>query len=376
MKILIAPDSFKDCLEAADVAKHLANGIKRFLPNADIEAIPVADGGEGFVQTMLSALGGNKISLKASDPLGRETEAFYGILNDGNTAVIEMAAASGIEKLKLEERDPLLTSTFGTGQLLLNAIEKGCNKIIIGIGGSATNDGGAGMAKALGYRFLDDSGNELPEGGGYLDRLSSIETSQVSPAFQNIELLVACDVTNPLTGKLGASAIYGPQKGASPKVVQQLDKNLEILAFVIRRDLNKDILKLPGGGAAGGLGAGLVAFANGTLKAGFDIVKEQTNLEEAVKKADLVITGEGKMDSQTKQGKTPWGVAQLAKKHNKPLVAVAGFLGNGYRELYDEGFTSILALPNGPISLKESIETAPKLLVDAGERIVRLFAAK
>lgn len=373
MHIVIAPDSFKDCLGASEVANYLAEGILLVDPEAQIERIPVADGGEGFVETMLSALGGAKITLSVQDPLQRKIEAFYGILPDSTTAVIEMAAASGIEHLTVSERNPLITTTYGTGQLMKDAMARGCRKIIIGIGGSATNDGGMGMAKALGYRFLDTDGNEVEQGGGYLNNVTKIDSSNLHASVLETEILVACDVTNPLTGVRGASAIYGPQKGATPELVELLDTHLDHFAAIIKADLKVDVLSLAGGGAAGGLGAGLVAFAGGKLKAGFDIVKDQTGLEAAIKRADIVFTGEGKMDGQTKQGKTPWGVAQLAKKHGKPLIAVAGFLGDGYRELYSEGFTAIFALPNGPVDLNTAISDAPKLLREAGERIYRLI---
>ena len=375
MNIVIAPDSFKDCLSAADVAKYLTQGIERVDRDANVRMIPLADGGEGFVQTMLSALGGKTVSLTVRDPINREIVGFYGILNDGQTAVIEMAAASGIEHLSKVERNPLLTSTYGTGELMKDAIEKGCRKIIIGIGGSATNDGGIGMAMALGYRFLDENDQELKQGGGFLNKLARIDVEAVTPLVRETEVLVACDVTNPLVGKYGASAIYGPQKGASPEMVELLDQNLKHLAGIIKKDLGIDVSGLPGGGAAGGLGAGLVAFSGGKLQPGFNIVKEQTRLDEEIQQADLVITGEGKIDAQTKHGKTPWGVAQIARKYKKPLIAVAGLLGDGYRELYDEGFTSIFALPNGPSSLEDSISNAPDLLADAGERIYRIVKA-
>jgi len=332
----------------------------------------LADGGEGFVNTMLTALGGKEIKMDALDPIGRKTEAFYGILNNG-TAVIEMAAASGIELLSKNERNPLITSTYGTGQMMKHAMENGCRKLIIGIGGSATNDGGTGMAKALGYRFLDKDGKDIAEGGGALNQLSHMDQSGVFYQLNDTEILIACDVSNPLTGEKGASAVYGPQKGANKEMVAHLDSNLENLARVIKKDMGKDILKLPGGGAAGGLGAGLVAFAKGDLKKGFDIVKEQTGLEEHIKNADLVFTGEGKIDGQTIHGKTPWGVAQIAKKYNKLLIAIAGVLGEGYRDLYEEGFTSIFSLPNGPATLEACINHAPELLADMGERIFRLL---
>lgn len=356
-----------------DVCQYLTEGIKRIDPNAEITSIPVADGGEGFADTMLTALGGEKIDCPVSNPLGREIQASYGILADQQTAVIEMAAASGIELLRPSERNPLVTSTFGTGQLMRDAMERGCRKLIIGIGGSATNDGGTGMAKALGYRFLDKHDQEIGSGGGNLNRLNRIDKSSVFPLLKKTEIQTACDVNNPLTGKQGASAVYGPQKGASPDMVELLDRNLEHLARVIKTDLKTDVLKISGGGAAGGLGAGLVAFANAKLQAGFDIVKEQTGLEEAVRRADIIFTGEGKMDHQTKQGKTPWGVAQLAKKYHKPCIGIAGFLGEGYHELYQEGFTSLFALPNGPLSLEESLKQAPSLLADTAEQIFRII---
>lgn len=376
MKVLLCPDSFKDCLPAADVARYLAKGIHKVDSSIETTNIPLADGGEGFVDTMLSALGGTKITRTVLDPLGRETKAFYGILENQETAVIEMASASGIELLKPDERNPLKTSTFGTGQLMKDAMEKGCNKLIIGIGGSATNDGGTGMAKALGYRFLDNNGNEIPEGGGSLDQLAQIDHRAIIPRLKNTEILTACDVSNPLTGKTGAAAIYGPQKGATPEMINELDKNLKHLARVIKNDLGKDVLEIQGAGAAGGLGAGLVAFCEAKLQAGFDIVKKQTKLEEAIQQTDIVITGEGKMDGQTKQGKTPWGVAQLAQKHHKICIGITGLLGEGYRELYHEGFTSLFAIPHGPISLEESLNRAPELLTDKAEQIFRLIVSE
>ncbi|MHA7109752.1 glycerate kinase [Sunxiuqinia elliptica] len=374
MNILLCPDSFKDCLSAQEVIEALATGVQHVFPEAIITKIPLADGGEGFVQTLLTALGGQLISIQVKNPLGRLTDASYGILGDKQTAVIEMAAASGIELLKPEERNPMLTSTFGTGQLLLDAMQRGCRNLIIGIGGSATNDGGTGMAKALGYRFLNIHGDEIAEGGGELAQLHHIDTSKVTALLKQTQITVACDVTNPLTGTHGASSVYGPQKGATAEMVEKLDENLQHLANCIEKDLDKTILDLAGGGAAGGLGAGLVAFAHAELSLGFDIVKEQTQLEKAIQQADFIITGEGKMDVQTKQGKTPWGVAQLAKKHHKPCLGIAGFLGEGYQELYQEGFTSLLALPNGPISLQESIQLASELLADKAEQAMRLIS--
>lgn len=375
MNILIAPDSFKNSLTANQAAQAMAKGIEMALPDAMVRKIPLADGGEGFVSTMIDALGGQFIKLDVHDALGRSRSSFYGIINNG-TAVIEMAAASGIEHLATHELDPLVASTFGTGELLLDAMKQGCRKVIIGIGGSATNDGGVGMAKALGYRFLDANGREIPEGGGFLDQLSTIDQSQVTPLLNEVEIRVACDVSNPLTGPQGASTIYGPQKGADVKKIELLDRNLRHLALIIKSQMKLDVLTIPGGGAAGGLGAGLVAFAGGRLESGFDIVKEQTQLELAVIEADVVVTAEGKIDGQTNQGKTPWGVAQIAKKHKKPCIAFAGGLGKGYKNLHDEGFTALFSIQSGPDSLEFCMENAFKLLSEKSEEVFRLLQAK
>ncbi|MGQ7869119.1 glycerate kinase [Sunxiuqinia sp. sy24] len=373
MKILLAPDSFKDCLSATEVARHMAEGIKRVDKYAEIRSIPVADGGEGFVQTMLAMEGGQQISCRVTDPLGREIDASYGMLDNGLTAVIEMATASGIELLSSEDRNPLTTTTRGTGQLMKDAMRRGSRKLIIGIGGSATNDGGTGMARALGYHFLDQTNQEITEGGGHLDQLRHIDQSSVLPILKQTEIVVACDVNNPLIGPNGASAVYGPQKGATPQMVSQLDKNLTHLALIIQKDLQLDLSQLPGGGAAGGLGAGLVAFAGAMLRPGFSIISEQTGLEQAIIEADLVFTGEGKIDHQTKQGKTPWGVVQLSRKYGKPCIGFAGLLGDRYHELYHEGFSSLFALPNGPLSLEESLTQAPELISDTAEQVFRLI---
>lgn len=375
MHILIAPDSFKDCLSAADVSACLADGIRRVFPLAVIRCLPLSDGGEGFTETMLAAMGGERMAVEVVDPLMRPVKAFYALLPDG-TAVMEMALASGLELLAREERNPSITSTYGTGQLMRAAIERGCRKLVIGIGGSATNDGGTGMAQALGCRFLDAQGNELAPGGAHLNKLVQIDDSAVHPLLSQTEIVVACDVDNPLCGGQGASAVYGPQKGASPEMVAVLDANLAHLAKVVKEQLGTDLLQLRGGGAAGGLGAGLVAFCGGHLRPGFEIVKEQSGLEDAVREADIIVTGEGKLDRQTRQGKTPWGLAQLARKEGKPLLAFAGSLGEGYRQLHDEGFTAVFALPNGPASLDECLKNAPGLLADTAEQVFRLIQVK
>ncbi len=372
MKVLILPDSFKNCLTSIEVGKALAAGILRVYPEAEVKNYPVADGGEGTVEAFVAATNGEVVKCKAHDSLGREIESFYGKLPNG-AVVIEMAAASGIEIILPEERNPVTASTFGTGELILAAIKGGAKHIILGLGGSATNDGGTGMAKALGYRFLDPLGNELPEGGGALDKLDKIDISQVYPPIKNVVFSIACDVQNPLTGPNGASVFYGPQKGATPEMAEQLDKNLLHLSKIMAQDLGIDVNEMPGAGAAGGMGAGAVAFLNGKLTPGFDIVKKELHLEEKIKNSDIILTGEGKMDKQTLQGKAPFAVAQLAKKYDKPVLAFAGTLGEGYRELYNYGFDSIFSIVEKPMTLEQSLSKAGELLADAAERVFRLI---
>ncbi len=373
MKIVIAPDSFKDCLGALSVAEALGRGISRMIPDALIENIPMADGGEGTVESIIDATGGRIMRVRVMDPLMREVSSFYGISGDGSTAVIEMAAASGLELLGVDERDPWLTSTFGTGQLIAYALDQGCIKILLGIGGSATNDGGMGMARALGVEFLDANGNKVDEGGGATGKVSRILTGGLDPRIGLTEIKVACDVTNPLTGPDGASFVYGPQKGADPEMVKSLDRNLSGLANLVKEQLGKEVDRVPGAGAAGGLGAGLLAFLDASLVRGFDMVAESVKLEDAVRRADLVITGEGKIDRQTQFGKTPYGVAQLAKKYGKPVIAVAGTVDEGSEELYGAGFDVILPIQEKPSDLEYSLKNAAVLLERAGERIGRFI---
>lgn len=372
MNVLILPDSFKNCLSSVEVGNALTKGVLKAFPKASVQSYPVADGGEGTVQAFIAACNGNEVRCKVHDALGREIEGFYGVLPDG-TAVIEMAAASGIENILDKDRNPLLASTFGTGELILDAINKGANKIILGLGGSATNDGGAGMAKALGYQFLDKNEKEIPEGGGALNQLAKINTEKIHPGLQDLTFNIAVDVQNPLTGENGASYIYGPQKGATPMMVEQLDQNLALLAKIIQQDLNKDVENHPGAGAAGGMGAGCLAFLNGDLIPGFEIVTSVLHLEEKVKNADIILTGEGMIDKQTLNGKTPYSVAQLAQKHHKKVIAFAGTLGNGYQELYQHGFTSVFPITEKPVTLKESMANAAILLENAAERAFRLL---
>lgn len=372
MNVLILPDSFKNCLSSVEVGDALEAGVKKVFPDAKIEKYPVADGGEGTVDAFVTALRGRKVTCKAHDALGREIEGFYGMLPNG-TAVIEMAAASGIERLLEDEKNPLLTSTFGTGEIILEAIKNGAREIILGLGGSATNDGGTGMAKALGFKFLNAKSIEIPEGGGALNQLVRIDNEHVNPKLKGIDFSIAVDVQNPLTGENGASHIYGPQKGASPEMVEVLDENLSHLAKVIHQDLGMDVENYPGSGAAGGMGAGSLAFLKGNLVPGFQIVTSILKLDEKIQNADIVLTGEGMMDAQTLNGKTPFSVAQIAAKQGKKLIAFAGTLGDGYQKLYQHGFTSVVPITEKPVTLQQSMADAPRLLTNAAERVFRLL---
>lgn len=341
------------------------------LPEATFDLAPVADGGEGFCSVLVNATGGFFRKYKVHDALMRPIEAEIGFSADSNTAFIEMAAASGLEHIEPEKRNPLITTTFGTGELISFAINEGCRKIIMGIGGSATNDAGAGMAQALGLKLIDVNGFDLPPGGGSLHNLFKLDCAGIQQNFP--EVVVGCDVANPLTGPNGAAAIYGPQKGATPEMVQQLDAALKHYAGIIRKQLNFDIENIPCAGAAGGLGGGLVAFTGAKLVSGFQLVAEILDLENRIAKADFVITAEGKLDAQTANGKAPFGVAQLAKKHNKPVIGVAGTLGNGYEKLHDSGFDLLISIINQPFSLAEAIENAPELIEKCGYQIGKII---
>ncbi len=376
MNILIAPDSFKDCMSAMEVAAALGRGIQKILPEASCNLLPLADGGEGTVEAVIDATGGKRREVQVMDPLMREINSFYGITGDGETAVIEMAAASGIELLVAGERDPWITSTFGTGQLIRDALDQGVKKIMLGIGGSATNDGGSGMAQALGVVFQGKYGTMEVRGGGALGEVEQIQLDGLDARLGGLEIVVACDVDNPLTGPRGASAVYGPQKGADEAMVKKLDRNLLHFAELIRDQLGKEVNTLAGAGAAGGLGAGLVAFLDASLTLGFDMVAGLVGLEEKIREADLVLTGEGKMDAQTRFGKTPYGVAKLARKHGKPVIGVAGTLEEDAGELYEEGFDLLMPIQEKPGDLETSLKNAEQLLERTGERLARLLRMK
>ncbi len=374
MKIVIAPDSFKGSLTALQAAEAIEIGMRRVFPDAAIEKVPMADGGEGTVQSLVDATGGEIRVACVCDPLGNEIEAKYGVLGDGITAVIEMAAASGLTLVPPNKRNPLVTTTYGTGQLIQAALEHGCRRLIIGIGGSATNDGGAGMAQALGAKLLTVAGKQIQWGGGGLGELHSIDISGLHPRIAEVETVVACDVNNPLTGERGAAYVYGPQKGATPEIVKVLDANLAHFDKVVERNLGKAVGNIPGAGAAGGLGAGLIAFLNATLRSGIDIVIEAVQLAQRLEDVDLVITGEGRMDFQTVFGKTPVGVAKVAKKRGIPVIAIAGSLAEGADSVYDAGIDAMIDIVPEPMPLEFAIENAPTLITVAAERVARMVA--
>jgi glycerate kinase len=353
MKIVVAPDSFKGSLTAIEVSVAIEQGIREVFPEAEVIKIPMADGGEGTVQCLINATGGKILEEKVIGPLGDKVLAHYGFLGDKKTAVIEMAAASGLTLVPENKRNPLITTTYGTGQLIKAALDQGYRKMIIGIGGSATNDGGAGMAQALGVKLLDQEGKEVGFGGGELKKIVKIDISCMDNRLSDTKVLVASDVNNPLCGPQGASRIYGPQKGATPEVIEELDKSLAFFAELIKRDLNKEVKDIPGAGAAGGLGAGLMAFLNAELRPGIEIIIEAVKLEQAIKDADLVITGEGKIDSQTIYGKAPIGVAKIAKKYNVPVVAVAAIIEEDSQIFQSYGIDTLIQISEPPMRLSE-----------------------
>ena len=376
MKIIIAPDSFKECLAAAQVADAIARGIQDVIPDADCVCIPVADGGEGTLQSLIDGTRGTFFTKMVTGPLGGAVEAGFGILGDGITAVIEMAQASGIEMIRPEQRNPLITSTYGTGELIKAALDEGAQKLIVALGGSGTNDGGSGMMSALGVRFLDEAGGELPPGGAALVNLNVIDCSNIDPRLASVEFTAACDVNNPLTGDRGASAVFGPQKGASPEMVRELDLALKKYAAVVYKTLKIDVDAIPGSGAAGGMGAALLAFLNATLKPGIDIVLDAVSLDKALSNADLVITGEGRLDHQTIHGKTPVGVAKRAAKQGIPVIAIAGSVGYGAEEVYNHGVDVLLPVVHGAVPLCEALDKGAENLERTARSIARLIKLK
>ncbi|MEF1290511.1 glycerate kinase [Vibrio sp. M260118] len=359
MKVVIAPDSYKESLTAMEVATAIENGFKQIMPDAQYVKLPMADGGEGTVQSLVDATGGDIESVTVTGPLGQSVDGFYGLLGDGSTAVIEMAAASGLHLVEPSQRNPMLTTSYGTGELVKAALDKGAQHIIIGIGGSATNDGGVGMAQALGAKLLDKHGKDLAFGGGVLADLATIDLSGLDPRLSDVQLEVACDVDNPLCGLKGASHIFGPQKGATPEMVEQLDSNLAHYAEVIRQTTGKHVINQAGAGAAGGLGAALLGLFDASLRSGISIVMDAVNLSEVVKDADLVVTGEGRIDSQTIHGKTPIGVARVAKQYELPVIGIAGSIAKDCAVVHEHGIDAVYSVVLGatdlPTALKEAV---------------------
>ncbi|HCL6058739.1 TPA: glycerate kinase [Citrobacter amalonaticus] len=358
MKIVIAPDSYKESLSALEVANAIEQGFREIWPDADYVKLPVADGGEGTVEAMVAATAGRIVDVDVTGPLGKTVTAFIGLSGDERTAFIEMAAASGLEQVPVALRDPLKTTSWGTGELIRHALDAGVDHIIIGLGGSATNDGGAGMVQALGAKLLDARQNEIGKGGAALDALTRIDISQLDPRLAACRIEVACDVTNPLTGKEGASAVFGPQKGATVETIDRLDTALVHYAQIIARDLEVDVLELAGGGAAGGMGAALYAFCGAQLRRGIEIVTDALQLDACVADADLVVTGEGRMDSQTIHGKVPVGVAKVAKRYHKPVIGIAGSLTADVGIVHEHGLDAVFSVIYTICTLDDALKNA------------------
>ncbi|WP_339510771.1 glycerate kinase [Pseudomonas sp. RL_15y_Pfl2_60] len=372
MKVVIAPDSFKESLTAAEVAEAIARGWSAVYPQAEISLKPMADGGEGTVDAVLAAAGGDRHELQVQGPLGHPVAAHWGMLSD-RTAVIEMAAASGLHWVAREQRDATITSSFGTGELIRAALDAGAERIILGLGGSATNDCGAGLMQALGVRFLDEDDRELAPGGAALINLKQIDLSNLDPRVLEVQFDIAADVDNPLVGPRGASAVFGPQKGASPEQVQALDAALQRMSRVVASTLGEDFSEIPGVGAAGGLGFAAKAFLKARFRPGVELVAELSGLAAALQGADLAITGEGRLDAQTLHGKTPIGVARVAKAAGVPVVVLAGSLGEGYQRTYSGGIDAAFSLTSGPMSLEQACADAAAELQARTTDIARLW---
>ena len=372
MKILIAPDSFKGSNTSTRVAEAIERGLRNALSDVEVTKIPIADGGEGTVEAVVSGGGGSYRDIQVTGPIGKTVTATYGLLGGGR-AVMEMAAASGLPLVPVDERNPLRTTTRGTGELIRDALDQGCREILIGIGGSATNDAGVGMAQALGYSFRDSEGNEIGDGGGELSRLETVDASGADPRLQSCSVTVACDVKNPLAGPEGASHVYGPQKGATPAMVETLDANLRRLSELVHDQLNLDIADIPGAGAAGGLGAGLVAFCSATLKSGIDAVLHIVRFEDQLEGVDLIITGEGAMDGSSTYGKVPVGIAARARQFAIPVLAIVGDIGPGAQAVYALGVHGIMSTMNRAMPLTEAMAHSTEMLEDAAERVMRII---
>ncbi|EKF9199540.1 glycerate kinase [Vibrio cholerae] len=373
MKVVIAPDSFKESLTAKQVCDAIQAGLARVWHDAKFVAIPVADGGEGTVQSLVDATQGRLVEVKVMGPQGKRVEAFYGMLGDNQTAVIEMAAASGLHHVPVAQRDPKLTTSFGTGELIRHALDQGVTKLIIGLGGSATNDGGVGMLAALGARFTNADGDPIQLTGGGLRELTHIDLQDFDPRLQHCDILVACDVNNPLCGDKGASAVFGPQKGATPEDVQLLDGTLRQFGLLTEKVTGKMVLESAGAGAAGGMGAALLAYTQARLRPGIEIVLETVQLAHQVSDADLVITGEGRIDSQTVHGKTPIGVAKVAKRFDVPVLALCGCTGDNYQAVYQCGIDAVFAAVPRAMLLEDALKESDFNLADLAENVARLW---
>ncbi|PWF99809.1 glycerate kinase [Levilactobacillus bambusae] len=377
MKFVLAPDSFKGSLTAKQAASAMQRGLSRIFPSAEFIQVPMADGGAGTAQSLVDARHGEFITAEVNDPLMHTISARYGLIKDSHyfTGIIEVAEASGLGYLNDDDRNPLITTTYGTGQLVKDALDKGVNRIIIAIGGSATNDGGAGMFEALGVRFLDSKGNPIPRGGGGLGGLVSIDMSNIDPRLADVEFVIATDVANPMVGEYGASAVFAPNKGATPEMVETLDQNLTHYADVLQRFTGKDIKDMPGSGSSGGLAGGVMAFTNAHIVRGVDLVAKVAKLDEKVVGADYTFTGEGMVDYQTQYGKTPLGVAIEANKGNPDthVIIVTGGIGDGIDELYNVGVDAIFSMTPGAMSLDKAMQDAAINLERTTENIGRLI---
>lgn len=377
MKFVLAPDSFKESMTAKEVCQAMENGIRKVLPDAKIISVPMADGGEGTMDSLIDATNGQKYAVKVTEPLGTPVTAHYGILGDQKTAIIEMAEASGLSYVPQDKRTPATikkTTTFGTGELINAALKHDVTRVIIGLGGSSTNDGGSGMAQAIGVKFFDHNDHEITQklGGGDLKQITRIDTIDINPKIKKTKFLLASDVTNPLTGTNGASYVFGPQKGADQATAKELDENLSHYAKII----GQNIAQTPGSGAAGGLGAGLLAFTHAKIYPGVQLIANEVHLAEKIKEADYVFTGEGGTDFQTQFGKTPYGVAQIAKKYDVPVISLAGYIGKGIDHLYDKGFTAIFGILAKAENIDQALKDGPQNVERTTENVVRLIAKK
>ena len=372
---ILAPDSFKESMTAEQACFAMQRGIQKVIADAKFIHVPMADGGEGTVDALVAARNGRKVAIEVSGPLTHQRiQTYFGLIENDQTAVIEMAMANGIHLIEKSQRNPLITSTLGTGEMIKAALDLAVTKIIIGLGGSVTNDAGAGMAQALGAKFLDQHDNDVALGGGQLNQIQRIDISNLDSRLKNIDIIIASDVNNPLYGENGASAVFAPQKGASTKMVEILEQNLQYFAELVESTLNLQKQDVAGAGAAGGLGFGLMAFAGATIRSGVEIVIKETRLEEKIAQADYVFTGEGGIDFQTKFGKTPFGVALVAKRLNKPAIAFSGYIGEGIEELYDEGFTAIFGIVEGACDLQTALINGEKNLERTCENVVRILS--